>query len=167
MHIKRLILGTTAIFGGCSTLTRVVSNKVSSKMSTARTLTEDEMLSVFDRIEANNLVSQADLEDRGQYLPFCISGRVYGYCKPSFVLKLAKFPCVFDISSEQIEFAASVPATCEGRTAAMATVTQTLREDGTIVGWRDELLPVVERFGEEPALVSRPTPQPHSNSTAM
>ena len=46
----------------------------------------------------------------------------------------------------------------EARTAAVARVLRSLHETGAIPGWRDELYPVVDRFGGEPLmLVERAT----------
>ncbi len=40
-----------------------------------------------------------------------------------------------------------------GRTAAVANVTYQLKLEKLIVGWRDELLPVVTKFSDKPAFL--------------
>jgi 8-oxo-dGTP pyrophosphatase MutT (NUDIX family) len=43
--------------------------------------------------------------------------------------------------------------TVQARSEAVAQVTQTLRDQGTITGWRDELFPVVTSFHDAPAFL--------------
>jgi Domain of unknown function (DUF4743) len=42
--------------------------------------------------------------------------------------------------------------TCESRTNAVARVTQQLRQDGIVTGWRDELYPIQQRFDDDTPL---------------
>jgi hypothetical protein len=123
-------------------------------MSSARVLSTGDMETLIQRVQDNNLVRQCDLEALdGKYTPFVVDGRVYGYCQADFVRRLRSFPAVLSVEDGRVTFAAEVPGTAEDRTEAMATITSALRADGTITGWRDELLPVVEAFSSEPVFL--------------
>ena len=123
-------------------------------MSRARVLSASDMDTLIERVQENNLVRLTDLEAvGGKYTPFVVDERVYGYCQADFVRRLRSFPTALSVEECCITFAAEVPGTTEARTEAMAGVTSALRADGTITGWRDELLPVVEAFSSEPVFL--------------
>ena len=56
-------------------------------------------------------------------------------------------------SSSYLTLDPSVGSTATDRTAAVATVTEYLRDDGRVRGWRDELFPVAASFYQEPCFL--------------
>ncbi len=102
-------------------------------------------MSYLDRIRT------ANIHDFGNFLPFSVSGIRVGCIKHRFVEMLAQWPEVFRVSRERVTLAADldtdrVPAS--ERTQAVGEVLQSLREQGYIEGWRDELYPVNRRWSE-------------------
>ncbi|KAG1674420.1 hypothetical protein FOA52_012947 [Chlamydomonas sp. UWO 241] len=97
------------------------------------------------------------LEELPTLTPFAISGQAVGQLKPKFVEHLARFPDVFSVSgpvgpSGQVTLVAGLDSV-DKRTAAVAGVMETLRSEGVITGWRDELYPVTSNFYDDPVML--------------
>ena len=106
-------------------------------------------MSYLDRIHV------ANVHDLGNFLPFSVNGTRVGCVKHAFAEHLARWPEVLRVDDSGVTLAegldsASVPAT--ERTQALAEVTQRLRDEDHIDGWRDELYPV-NRTWSEPAFL--------------
>ena len=107
-------------------------------------------MSYLDRIRA------ANKHDLGNFLPFRVNRVRVGCVKRSFAVTLARWPEVFRVDEHCVSLAAAldgarVPAS--ERTRAVGEVLQTLREEGYIDGWRDELYPVNRGWSEAPFLL--------------
>ena len=83
-------------------------------------------------------------------LPFVVDGNVIGHVFENFARKLSHFSDVFTVESEQVLLSKDVVGYAH-RSSAIARVLQTMRNDGVISGWRDELYPVGTVFNK-PAL---------------
>lgn len=124
----------------------------------SRVFTQGEMAGLLRRVSENN-----DL--RGQrlarFVPFLVDGRTIGYVQRGFCVdRLAPFSNVFSLQGDEgnesaglsLHFAPLVEAgDCQLRTDALAEVTASLRSDGLVPGWRDELVAAVSAFGLAPA----------------
>ncbi len=87
--------------------------------------------------------------DPERYLPFSAAGQRVGWVARSFAVRLKAFADVFTITPDAIALRETL-ADFDARTAAMKTVTDALRADGTITAWRDEYYAVAPRFGAAP-----------------
>lgn len=107
-------------------------------------------MSYLDRIRAANA---HDLRD---FLPFFVDDTRFGCVKTAFAETLTRWPEVFRVDERRVTLAPAldsgdVPA--DERTLAVGEVLQSLREEGVIDGWRDELYPVSRNWSERPALL--------------
>jgi 8-oxo-dGTP pyrophosphatase MutT (NUDIX family) len=80
-------------------------------------------------------------------LPFYVKEHVAGWLRPSFADELRRWPHVFEVGEAFVTLKVK-PDTPQGRTQAMAQVLKDLARDGVITGWRDELVSVVETYGQ-------------------
>ncbi len=80
------------------------------------------------------------------FLPLYIRDQPLGWVKPSFANELQRWPHVFDVNSSFVTLKVK-PETVAGRTAALEEVTRALAKEGTIRGWRDELVSVSPHYG--------------------
>jgi 8-oxo-dGTP pyrophosphatase MutT (NUDIX family) len=80
-------------------------------------------------------------------LPFYVREHAVGWLRPSFADQLRRWPHVFEVNPAYVTLHAK-PDTSQGRSAAMAEVTQELAKDGVIRGWRDELVSVSKHYAE-------------------
>ncbi len=107
-------------------------------------------MSYLDRIrEAND----HDLRD---YLPFSVDGTRFGCVKTDFAQTLTRWPEVFRVDERRVTLAPALDASgapADERTRAVGEVLQSLRDEGVIGGWRDELYPVNRNWSERPALL--------------
>lgn len=94
---------------------------------------------------------------RSTLINFVVDNVTLGKVPPATAELLAgvsNIPPVFcfktDGTSRYLTFHESVESTREGRTKAVASVMQTLRDEGIIGGWRDEDYPVGTSFYSEP-----------------
>jgi 8-oxo-dGTP pyrophosphatase MutT (NUDIX family) len=87
--------------------------------------------------------------DPARYLPFSAAGSRVGWVARDFAPRLKSFPGVFSIAPNAIALRGDL-ADFDARTAAMKSVTDALRADGTVTAWRDEFYAVAPRFGAEP-----------------
>lgn len=107
-------------------------------------------MSYLDRIRA------ANTHDLRGFLPFSVDGIRVGCVKKPFAETLTRWPEVFRIDEHRVTLAPpldddGVPV--KERTRAVGEVLRTLREEGVIDGWRDELYPVNRSWTEPPALL--------------
>lgn len=88
--------------------------------------------------------------DPARYLPFHAAGQRVGWVARDFAARrLSAFPEFFSITADSIALHDKLDD-FESRTAAMKTVTDALRADGTVTAWRDEYYAVAPRFGAAP-----------------
>jgi 8-oxo-dGTP pyrophosphatase MutT (NUDIX family) len=88
------------------------------------------------------------------FMPFTIEGINYGYVPQTMLPHFSKHPDVFTVGDGALSLTAAVVALdLHGRTAAVAKVTEELKNSKVITGWRGELLPVVATFNGSPALL--------------
>lgn len=90
--------------------------------------------------------------DLTRYLRFMVAGRHVGWVKPDFAVRLGAYKEAFSADGQCLSMNPALHD-AETRSAAMADVLRTLRAEGLVPGWRDELYPVNRRFGETPFLV--------------
>eukprot|EP00798_Chlamydomonas_sp_ICE-L_P000109 gene109-5521_t len=84
------------------------------------------------------------LEEYDSFIPLSVGGKVVGRLRPTptFADHLSRFPKVFDTSVASKVTVQEALGSPESRTEAVAGVLDTLRSEGVITGWRDELYPV-------------------------
>lgn len=85
--------------------------------------------------------------DRKSYIPFTVEGKEIGWLKPDFAERMLDQEKAFCFSDQAIKFAPSL-TTAEDRSHAIADLLG--RKRHLIAGWRDELFPVLSKWGEEP-----------------
>lgn len=85
------------------------------------------------------------------YRPFVVAGQAVGRIGEDFARLLAGFAPTFAVSERVVELNPAL-GDFESRSAAVAEVLETLREQGEVRGWRDEPYPVVQNWGETPLL---------------
>ncbi len=90
--------------------------------------------------------------DLDAYCRFEVAGRHVGWIKPDLARELAGDPGIFVLADRTLGFAPFLE-TAAARSDAMAKVLADLREKGRVPGWRNELYPVTQTFGEDPLLV--------------
>jgi len=90
--------------------------------------------------------------DLTRYRRFVVAGRHVGWIKPALSDELARRSDGFRLIGKDLEMQPSL-AGPEQRSAAMATALADLRAAGRVPGWRNELYPVNQSFGETPLLV--------------
>jgi 8-oxo-dGTP pyrophosphatase MutT (NUDIX family) len=90
--------------------------------------------------------------DLTRYRRFVVAGRHVGWVKPALADEFAGRPEAFRLVGKDLEMQPHL-ADSEQRSAAMATVLADLRAAGRVPGWRNELYPVNQSFGETPLLV--------------
>ena len=110
------------------------------------------MESLLTRIRENNAVDATSTE---QFIPFMVGHENIGYVRRElWQTKLAHFPDILHLSSGSIRFAPNLE-TAESltRSVALARVTASMKADGTITGWRDELVEATSGFNRPPAFL--------------
>jgi len=85
--------------------------------------------------------------DMTKYRPFLADGAAIGWINRHLAERLRGFPRVFRAVEDGVEL---IPRGYEARTAAMADVVATLRDEGLVTGWRDESFPVAASFYAPP-----------------
>lgn len=90
--------------------------------------------------------------DLSRYRRFVVDGCHVGWISPEFGRRLTASPDVFIDGTGGILLHPSL-AGVTARSEAVAAVLSRLRADGLVPGWRDELYPVNQRFGQPPFLV--------------
>ncbi|HVY98611.1 MAG TPA: DUF4743 domain-containing protein [Dongiaceae bacterium] len=90
--------------------------------------------------------------DLAAYRRFMVAEKHVGWVVPDFAAALARFPHVFHVDQETVTLQPRLD-TFEARSEAVAEVLATLRAEGLVPGWRDELYAVAQGFHEAPLLV--------------
>ena len=90
--------------------------------------------------------------DLAAYRHFMVAGRHVGWVVPDFALALARFPHVFQVDARTVTLQPRLD-TSAARSEAVAEVLASLRAEGLVPGWRNELYAVAQGFHEEPLLV--------------
>ena len=85
--------------------------------------------------------------DMAKYRPFLVDGAAIGWINRDLVNRLRGFPRIFHVAENGV---ALIPSGHEARTAAMADVVTTLRDEELVTGWRDEEFPVASTFYAPP-----------------
>ena len=99
-----------------------------------------------------------------KYVPLIVAGKHVGAMQRSFADELVRhgdgvFADVTDGAAKDGDASSSVvmdpngKQTVDERSAAAAVVMDKLRSAGVITGWRDELFPVNEGYGEPPVML--------------
>ena len=78
-------------------------------------------------------------------VPFYVKEHPVGWLRPSFAEELGRWPHVFDVSSSWVTLRTK-PDTVAARTKAMKEVTESLRKEGQIQGWRGELVSIAHHY---------------------
>jgi len=87
-------------------------------------------------------------------LPFLVNDVEAGEVAADLLPLLRSHPDVLEVGVDAVRLAEPVAgASVEKRTAAMATVTQSMRDAGLVEGWRDELLALATAFDAPPAFL--------------
>ena len=110
------------------------------------------MESLLARIRENNAIDKTTAD---KFLPFMLGDDNIGYInKDIWYSKLVHFPDVLRLSSHAIHFRDDLAtADSSSRTEAIARIISSLRLDGTIVGWRDELVEALTEFNRSPVFL--------------
>src|SRR6266550_9167414 len=87
-----------------------------------------------------------------RYRPLVVDGMALGWLDDKRTSRLASFRTVFRIGKDSIALAETL-RDCDWRSAALADVTQALRDQGEFPAWRDELYAVAPVFGAPPAFL--------------
>lgn len=90
--------------------------------------------------------------DFTRYCRFIVAGYHVGWLKRGLTQELADRSDIFCLRGDDLEMQPAL-ADADMRSAAMARVLADLRATGRIPGWRNELYPVNQGFGEAPLLV--------------
>jgi 8-oxo-dGTP pyrophosphatase MutT (NUDIX family) len=98
-------------------------------------------MSLLDRIRI------CHRRDMVKYRPFLADGAAIGWINRDLAERLQGFPGIFHVAENGVEL---IPASYEARTAAMADVVSTLRDERLVTGWRDEAFPVAASFYAPP-----------------
>lgn len=111
-------------------------------------------MSLLERIET------CHRHDLSRYRPFFVADRRVGFTRADMAEDLIKFPSVFRVTRDRVEVAEHLD-TFDYRSAAIDSVMRELRQDGRITGWRDELFPVSESYGQIPLFDLERAAVPH------
>jgi 8-oxo-dGTP pyrophosphatase MutT (NUDIX family) len=90
--------------------------------------------------------------DLTRYRRFVVAGRHVGWVKPALAQEVAGRGDAFRLIGNDLEMLPTL-ADADQRSSAMASVLNDLRKQGRVPGWRNELYPVNQAFGETPLLV--------------
>ena len=126
---------------------------IAKPLANPRVLSRATMESLLQRVRENNDVSRQTLDN---FVPFVMDGKGFGYVLASFAQTTSRtHPDAFQFvdSTFQLSQRLQDSGDVSVRTEGVAKVTRAMRDQGLIKGWRDELLPVVNSFGERPSLL--------------
>ena len=90
--------------------------------------------------------------DLAAYRRFMVDGIHVGWVLPDCAIALARFPDVFQVDAKSVALQPRLDS-FETRSEAVAEVLSTLRAEGLVLGWRNELYAVAQGFHHEPLLV--------------
>lgn len=89
-----------------------------------------------------------------RYRPWIVDGAALGWLDDARATRLAAFPAVFQVESSSVKLAPALrDAPAPVRSAALAEIATTLRDEGALPAWRDELYAIGPAFGAVPAFV--------------
>lgn len=123
-------------------------------------LQESQMMQLIDRITEINNVNSVKRFTPFFFLQSALESSLsfrepHGYLSRDFAKKLLVYADIFSFDNDAV-YLQSKFSTAKSRTEALAHVSNDLRNQGFIKGWREELLPVVRQFSDSPiALVER------------
>jgi 8-oxo-dGTP pyrophosphatase MutT (NUDIX family) len=80
-----------------------------------------------------------------RYRPWRVDGATLGFLDDARALRLARFADVFAVTADAVAFLPAV-STVAARSEAMAAIARTLRAEGELPAWRDELYAVAPAF---------------------
>lgn len=83
--------------------------------------------------------------------PFAVTGVALGIVDDARAARLARFAC-FDVGHDAVQLTPRL-CTADARSRALADVAATLRAEGALPAWRDELYAVAPAPGDPPAFV--------------
>lgn len=113
-------------------------------------LTSAQMDGLFRHVQDINIGTEA----YQSFYAFYVRDQLLGYLRPSFVWSLQEVEISrlhIDDINRTIHLSSSLLSqSFREISATMASITGKLKESGKIRGWRNELLPVVSAYGEEP-----------------
>jgi len=89
--------------------------------------------------------------DLDEYRRFMVAKQHVGWVMPDFAVALARFPHVFHVDDKAVTLQPRLRS-FNTRSEAVAEVLATLRGEGLIPGWRNELYPVAQGFYTAPLL---------------
>jgi hypothetical protein len=89
--------------------------------------------------------------DLDQYRRFMVAKQHVGWVMPDFAVALARFPHVFHVDEKTVTLQPRLRS-FNTRSEAVAEVLATLRAEGLVPGWRNELYPVAQGFYTAPLL---------------
>jgi hypothetical protein len=89
--------------------------------------------------------------DLDQYRRFMVAKQHVGWVMPDFAVALARFPHVFHVDEKTVTLQPRLRS-FNTRSEAVAEVLATLRAEGLVPGWRNELYPVAQSFYTAPLL---------------
>lgn len=106
---------------------------------------------LIQRINENNDLGGLELSE---LVKFRIENEDFGYLVEDFASICGKFDDVYSYAQDEkvLKLSPNLNSRDE-RTEAMQRVNLELKERGIIMGWRDEYLPVVAAFSDEPVLL--------------
>lgn len=147
MNICLLILQLLLLL---SSLITAAYSMTSRKLS--YTLNKDVMSQLMRRIsEVNNA-------DISRFIPFLVKGSIMGYVQPSIADILIGYKDVFHMNIDSLtdkKVLTFTPllndATSVIKTVEIAKITQELKTNGHIKGWRNELVSVTDSFSNTPS----------------
>lgn len=94
-------------------------------------------------------INSCHRHDLGRYRPFTVADRRVGFMRRDTAQQLTRYPSVFRVGDDDVSVAEHLD-TFDYRSAAIDSVIREMRQDGLITGWRDELFPVAESYGQAP-----------------
>jgi hypothetical protein len=86
-----------------------------------------------------------------EYRRFMVAKQHVGWVMPDFAVALARFPHVFHVDDKAVTLQPRLRS-FNTRSEAVAEVLATLRAEGLVPGWRNELYPVAQGFYTAPLL---------------
>ncbi|MBT6117118.1 MAG: DUF4743 domain-containing protein [Rhodospirillaceae bacterium] len=96
-------------------------------------------------------IRECNAHDIARFRPFIVAGQRIGWVRHDLAERLDGFDGVFAVAPDRVALRDEIGG-FEARSAAMAEVLAVLRGEGVVPAWRDEVYPVVRRFGDAPLL---------------
>lgn len=140
---------------------RARSSGITASLASAPSIGKEGTISNTPSVDAQAILISnlrkriAECNQPGPYsVPFYVGNNLAGEIAAELLPALSSYPSVLEVSENAVRLAESLNnATVEERSAAMATVTDAMREAGLVKGWRDELLSLATSFDAPPCLL--------------